>query len=175
MDTTNDPLKAPRWALLWAVQKSQRYHGRRSVFFDRLNKTTSLVGLLGGTAVVASLGETAPAWVALAGALAVAVLSGLDLVVGTSEMARRHNDLRRRFCELEAEMQAKPHVDEMLLSAWKSKRLAIESDEPPSYVALDILCDNELRRAYGHLASEPPHPLPWLQRATAQFLRWENA
>lgn len=171
----NDPLKQPRWELLWAVQKSQRYHARRSAFFDRWHKTTLLVGMLGGSAVVASLGDLVPSWIALAGASLVAVLSGLDLVVGTGEMARKHNDLRRRFCELEREMQLLPLADEAKLAAWRGERLTIESDEPPAYVALDVLVENELARAYAHLKDQPPHSLTWLQRNTAHFLRWENA
>lgn len=171
-----DPLKQSRWELLWAVQKSQRYHSRRSAFFDRWNKATAFAGLLGGTAVVASLGDKAPDWLALAGGVAVAVLSGIDLVVGTSEMARRHNDLRRRFCELESVMQRQPDADAAKLAEWKAERLSIESDEPPSYVALDILCENELIRASAHLDNtQHLHKLGPLQRATAQILRWDNA
>lgn len=171
----SDPLKRPRWDLLWAVQRSQRYHSRRCAFFDRWHKVTLLAGVLGGSAVVASLGELVPAEVALIGASLVALLSGLDLVVGTGEMARKHNDLRRRFCELERLMQLEPQAGEQRLADWRAERLAIESDEPPAYVALDLLVENELIRSWAHLQDQQPYPLTRWQRLTAHFLRWENA
>ncbi len=91
-------------------------------------------------------------------------------------MARRHNDLRRRFCELEAEIAKKEplQVTPTDIASWKSQRATIESDEPPTYVALNILCDNELRRSYSHLQDQP-HKLSLLQRLTAHVLIWENA
>jgi hypothetical protein len=172
---TQEDIDKKRWNLLWGVQRSQRYHARRSGFFDRWNKVTALVGILAGSAVMATLGEYVPHWVALAGALAIVIMSGVDLVAGAAEMARRHDSLRRRYCELEALIAATLHPDAAQLSAWQADRLRIESDEPPTYVALDILCDNELARAYQHLQDRPMHRLPLIVRLTAQFMRWENA
>lgn len=170
-----DKIKTERWDVLWAVQRSQRYHSRRSAFYARWNKLTAFAGVVGGSAVFASVGQALPAWVATAGAGAVVILSGADLVAGTSEMARKHNDFRRRFCELEADILGKEIATLEDISEWKARRLAIESDEPPTYVALDILCENELMRTYSHLKEQAPHRLPWYKRATAHFLIWENA
>ncbi|RRN78530.1 hypothetical protein EIM50_13655 [Pseudoxanthomonas sp. SGD-10] len=172
---TDEKLRKERWELTYAVQRSQRYHARRSAFFDRWHKLTLLTGILGGSAVVASLGPVVGTNVTLVAGLAVAILSGVDLVVGTSEMARKHNDLRRRFCELEKEMEIQPKADLEQIAAWRAARLSIEADEPPAYVALDLLVENELRRSYAHTKDEPPYPVTWWQRLTAHFVRWENA
>lgn len=169
-----EELKTRRWELLWAVQRSHRYHGRRNAFFDRWHKTTLLAGVLGGSAAMASLGKGAPAWLLLAGGGIVAVLSALDLVVGTAEMARKHNDLRRRFCELERVIQKTPACTEERVAEWTSERLSIESDEPPVYVALDILVENELARTFNHLEGCPPHQLGFIKRHTAHIFRWED-
>lgn len=165
----------PTWDLLWAVQRSQRYHSRRRAFFERWNKATAFVGVVGGSAVFAALGHYAPPALATVGAAMVVVMSGIDLVAGTANMARRHDDLRRRFCELEADMTRDLQPSAATVAQWRAQRLAIESDEPATYVALDVLCENELARAYRHLQDQPRYPLPWYQRLTAQLLRWENA
>lgn len=164
-----------RWNALWSVQRSQRYHARRSAFFDRWSKLTAATGVIGGSAVFASLSEHVPGAIAVAGASMVVVMSSLDLVVGTAQMARSHHDLRRRYCLLEAQMQAKDDATEREVGRWKSERLAIEADEPPTYVALNVLCDNELIRAYPHTFGQASHHLPWYQRWTAHWWRWENA
>jgi hypothetical protein len=174
MDTPRD-LNKDRWDVLWAAQRSQRYHARRNVFFDRWNKCTAFIGVLGGSAVIASLAQHAPAWLAAAGGLLVVVMSGIDLVVGTGEMARKHNDLRRRFCELEASLARDTSPTESTIADWQATRLAIEADEPPIFVALDLLCENELARAYEHLRDQPRVAIPWYKVMTAQFILWPNS
>lgn len=103
------------------------------------------------------------------------VMSGVDLVVGTGQMARQHNDLRRRFCELEADITYDLAPNESTIASWQAKRLTIESDEPPTYVALDLLCENELARAYEHLSAKPRAMVPWYKAVTAQFILWPNS
>lgn len=174
MDSAADSLKSEIKALIWAAERSQRYHSRRAAFFNRWNKATALVGVLGGSAVFASLGHLSPAIMGQIAAAIVVCMSGVDLVAGASEMARKHDDLRRRFCELEADIRRKvePTVDDA--ARWFGCRLAIEADEPATYVALDLLCENQLRRAYGHHGEHGPRPVHPLKSATAQLFRWEN-
>jgi len=173
------PKPAPRnavWDVLWAVRRSQRYHARRRAFYRRWRQLTAFAGVMGGSAVVAAAGQVVPGWVALWAAVSVAVLSALVLVVNAADMAHTHDDLRRPFAELEADMvrTAEPSADE--LGAWTARRLAIEVHEPPIHAALDVLCENELIRATGqHLTDTPLHRLGWFKRATAQVFLWENA
>jgi len=164
------------WDLLWAVRRSQRYHARRRAFYRRWHQLTALAGLTGGSTVFAAFGHILPASLALWAAAAVALLSAADLIVGTADMAHAHHDLRRQFGELEADMLRDAAPSAATLAAWEARRLAIEAHEPPVYVALDILCENELIRATGqHLSNTPPHPLPWFKRATAHLFQWQNA
>lgn len=160
-------------ALLWAVQRSQRYHSRRSSFFSRWNKATAFAGVVGGSAVFASLGAALPSWVGTCAAAAVVLISGADLVVGAADMARKHNDLRRRFCELESAMATAEKDD---VPRWKAERLSIESDEPPTHVALNLLCHNELVHAkYGPKESaEHLAKMNWWKRITAHLFIWED-
>lgn len=174
MENASD-LKTSRWEILWGAQRSQRYNARRTAFYERWNKVTAFVGIVGGTSVFASLGQFFPVWVGSFGAAAIVVMSAMDLVAGTGEMARRHNDLRRRYCELEAKIAGTVAPSQEQIASWCAERLTIESDEPPTYVALDILCENELAHTKGHLAETPPHRLPWYVRMTAQLRHWENA
>jgi len=173
-----DQVITERWNLLWAIQRSQRYHSRRSSFFSRWNKLTSFIGVVGGSAVFASVNTAVPGWVATIGAVVVVLLSGADLVVGTSDMARNHNDLRRRFCELEADIVSREigSITGAEIAGWKGRRLSIESDEPPTYVALNVLCEIELRRAYGmDLLKDSENKLsPW-RHFTAHLFIWENS
>lgn len=164
------------WNLLWGVQRSIRYHARREAFFTRWNRVTLLAAVLGGSSVFAAMGTRVPWWLALAGATLVVVLTGIDLVVGTNTMTGRHQDLRRRFADLEAELRAQPvdTVTAAQLDAWTARRIRIEADEPPAFVALDLLCENELARSYKHLADKPRVRVPRWHALTAQWCRWQN-
>jgi hypothetical protein len=173
--TTKREIRDSRWEILWAAQRSQRYHSRRVGFFTRWNKLTAFAGVVGGSAALSAIFGYASQPIGKIAALLIVVLSGIDLVVGTAEMARRHNDLRRRFCELEADIAQSLAPGESDIAKWKSQRLTIESDEPPKYAALDILCENELLRAHDHTKDTPPHQIGWIKSLTAHLWRWENA
>jgi len=86
-------------------------------------------------------------------------------------MSRKHDDLRRRFISLEAKILANESPDDSTVTVWCSERLAIESDEPPTYKALDLLCENEQALATGEKRRVEMGTFPIL---TAQLSRWEN-
>lgn len=165
-----DPL-TQRWNTLWSVQRSIRYHARREAFFARWHRVTTALSLLFATAAVTDLLRGAGHWGAIAAAVLIAVLSALDLVVGTADMARTHAALRRRFIDLERALQATPGPDAVTAETWVDQRLQIERDEPPIYVALDLLCENEQASA---TAVDRRYRLNSWQRMTAHWLRWEN-
>ncbi len=162
--------------ILWSIQRSQRYHARRSSFFSRWNKSTAFAGIVGGSAVFASLGEALPSQVATVAAALVVIISGADLVIGASDMARTHNDLRRRFCELEAEIVGVESPCAADIGRWKAARISIESNEPTTHVALNILCHNELVRGRyeAERAAELMQHVGAWRRLTAHLFVWEN-
>lgn len=165
-------LATARWNLLWATQKSARYHARRQGFFDRWRMMTAGASVLLGSAAAVDLLGRGGLIVTLVSVLVVTALSTVDLIVGTSTAARLHSDLRRRFLELEIEIRcASEPISKQGIDEWTRSRLRIEADEPPVYVALDLLCENEMARAHG----KPPRArISRWATATAQWFRWET-
>ena len=137
--------------LLFGVRRSIRYHARRRMFCDRFRQLTSALGVILGSATVFTLlNEMEPLYPSLAAAL-VTVLFTIDLVVGTGPAARLHNDLNRRFIDLERQMELEEiPIDGHALAKHKAYRLEIEVDEPPVHRVLDMMCHNELLRAMGY-------------------------
>jgi hypothetical protein len=167
MDTLTE-----RWNLLWAAQRSARYHARRQAFFDRWRRVTLGFGVIFGSAAAVDLLKGGIHDIAIFAAFIVAIMSAVDMVVGTADMAWQHRELRKRFLMLESAIRCSTDAPaETEIHRWLAERLAIESDEPPIYVGLDLLCENEMARAH---AMPPRSALPFWAAMTAQWLRWEN-
>ncbi|EQD61058.1 hypothetical protein B1B_07752, partial [mine drainage metagenome] len=109
-------------------------------------------------------------------ALIVAVASTIDLVVGTATMSRTHAELRRRFLMLQVQLERSPESPGISeIQEWKGDRLIIEADEPPIYVALDLLCENEVATARKDELDKAGSDVKradvkWWQALTAQWL-----
>ena len=159
--------------LLFGIRKSVRYHDRRRSFFLTLHTLVMLVTLLTSSGyVVAFATEVAgrlPYWVNVTSMALVAFLVGLDVVVGFARKATIHNDLKRRFIQLEQQLELvrNNHTPEDI-ARLTNERLNIESDEPPVKHALNLICHNELMRAMGYKEEEQVK-INWLQRKLAHF------
>lgn len=167
-------LEQEQWNVLWATQISSRYHARRQAFFDRWSKVTSATGVIFGSAAVISvfnLSYVSAWWIGVTGAI-TSVASTVDLVVGTSSMARTHSDLRKKFILLESKIQGCAEPTEKLIKGWRAERLAIEMDEPPAYVALALMCYDDLARATKGVIDRAP--VAWYRRLTSQWVRWDS-
>ena len=139
------------------------------MFFDRFHKTSTFLSALRGTATLASvLAKAGPVWT-LTFAAAVAVFSVIDLVVGTAPLARLHNDLAKRFIELEKDIIRSKDATDVSVSVFTAQRLDIEADEPPPLKVLDSICHNELLRAMGYDKTEFVE-IKWYQRLFSQFI-----
>lgn len=91
-------------ALLFGVRRSIRYHNRRRSFFDTLNKLSSFFKVVSGSATITTvLAKMGPTAITIS-ASTVALLSGVDLILQTSQVARLHFDLAKRFNALEREI-----------------------------------------------------------------------
>jgi hypothetical protein len=165
-------LQNKEYGLLFDIRRSVRYHMRRCRFFDLFHSTASAVGVIAGSAAVftalSGLGKT---WTIAAAAM-VAIISALDLVVGASSMARLHNDLARKFIQLEKEMTISDELSEKKLRQFISRRLEIEMEEPPVLRCLDCLARNEQLRAEGFPDSEQVH-VPWYHRCLAHLISFQ--
>ncbi len=139
--------------LVFGVKRSIRYHNHRRRFFDRLDKFTKIFSLVTGSgAFVTALGSYHG--LTLTFAALVTVLSAVNLVVGPAQDARLHEDLARRFAELDYEIKRAGQLNPGRLNALGAERLKIESDEPPPLRVLDTICHNELCRALGYESCE---------------------
>lgn len=169
-------LDEDQFNLHFDVQRSIRYHDRRMVYFERLEKFTNVLTIVTvGLALSEASGDAISHW--LTGVAAItALFAACDLVVGFGRMADLHRHLRRRFCALEKRIVA-DLSDKLGAREFKLERLEIEQDEPPVYRALDILCHNEMMLALGYtVAKNAEHfgYLPWFKRITAQWLHWSD-
>ena len=166
-----EKLKDERHRLLFNVRRSVRYHSRRRQFFDRYRLFTSAMSAIFGSAAIATVMSAAGKQYTIAAAAAVTGLSIIDLVVGSARMARLHEDLYRRFIQLEKEIVsiAEEGFSEEDLRRFTASRLSIEADEPPVKRVLDSLCYNELVRAMGY-SQEHFIRVRWYQRLFAQLV-----
>lgn len=171
-------MNTPQYQLLFGVRRSIRYHDRRRAFFEFLHRVTAgLTVLLAGSVLfeVARLGETA--WWLTTISIFAAVLAAWDIVVGYSEKAKLHLDLKRGFGALEIAMIAGDGSPQ----TWNDHELArlrIEQDEPPIFRALDVLCQNELLIAEGIKNDEKNSQyfgrVNFWQLSTRHFFHWSN-
>jgi hypothetical protein len=154
--------------LLFGVRRSIRYHLRRRKFFDNIHKASIFLSALSGTATIAAVLAKAGPTLTITFAALVAISSIIDLVVGTAQAARLHDDLARRFFDLEKAIISTKEITEENLTNFISQRLDIEADEPTPLKVLDSICHNELLRAMGYDRSEFLN-IRWYQRISAQF------
>ncbi|OVZ31783.1 hypothetical protein CDO47_05835 [Pseudomonas aeruginosa] len=164
--------------LKFYVQRNIRYHMRRAAFFMRWGRFTAFVGVLFGSAAITSILAKAPAGFVTAAALVVTIASAIDLVVGTGQRAWLHNDLRKRYLDIEAELLScagTPSAEQ--LCQYRSRIRRIEADEPPTLPALEILARNDvIRSMYPKAqADELVSRLSWLKRTTAQWFDWDTS
>lgn len=162
-----DYLWDKRHAVLQRIELSTLYHQKRERFFSVCDKLGNALGVIGGSAALASLSNPALlAWIALA----ITMVSSIALVFGFSDRARRHADLAKDFRLLEATVVRCGERDfiEQDISSWDASARMLESTEPPALGALVVLCQNELARAQGQLGCVVKMNL--MQRLFAHFV-----
>ena len=164
-------LRNKRYALLFGIRRSVRYHVKRQQFFDRLHSLTSALSIiLGSTAVVALIKDNWD-YVGIPAAALVTVLSSIDLVVGYSKKARLHERLSGKFIDLEKKIISvnEAEFSDADLAHCTQDRLNIEAEEPPAKNVLDSICHNEMLRAQGIRDASEYVRITTLQRLLAQF------
>lgn len=160
-------LDKEKYKLLFGVRRSIRYHNRRVLFYDRMHKMAAAFALLSGSAtVIAVLGEMGAFWTT-SFALTVVIFSAIDLIIGPDKAARMHNDLARKFFNLEKSIITEKSITEETLAYFSVERLDIEMNEPPIKRVLDLVCHNELCRAMG--SEKGSVKIKWYQRIFCQF------
>ncbi len=143
-------LEDEKYSLLFDVRRSIRYHHKRIRYYDGLHKLSTLLAAFSGSAtIITVLGKAGSFWIILFAAI-VAVFSISDLVFGTNQKARLHEDLSRKFIDLEKSIITANTLSAKTISNFTAQRLDIELNEPPPLKVLDSMCYNESLRAMGH-------------------------
>lgn len=164
---TDDLISKHWYKELFGVRRSIRYNARRRAFFDRLDQLTNMLAVIFGSAAVYGVLDADHHNVALIASGVVTVISAINLVVGSSQRARKHDDLARQFTALEREMIGEESEGRLL--DMKRKRLEIEAEEPPVMHVLNCICHNEQMRAEGYPA-EDMATIQWWQRLFSQII-----
>lgn len=161
------------YLLDFSIQRSIRYHHRRRAFFDRCATVSDTLAVIFGSATIFALLNQVSDILTAVFAATVTVSSAVNLVVGSSRMARQHHDLARRFIDIEKQMATTDPAGEDDYRRWVALRLTVETDEPPALRVLDTICHNDVIRAMG---LDPAHLIPiqpW-QRRLAQFVDFRD-
>lgn len=160
------------WDIRLDIQRSIRYHMRRSGFFERWNRMTSFVSVLFGSAAITSILGLASSKLGMAAAGIVTIVSAIDLVVGTSRLAWTHNDLRRRYIELECRIAARDLITKTEEADIRQAVLRIEADEPPVLSTLNEVAYNDVVQSLytANEAAQYRIKINLLNRLTAQWV-----
>ncbi|MDW7643406.1 MAG: hypothetical protein SCI25_00015 [Desulfuromonadales bacterium] len=146
--TTQNEITGKVDCLLFGVRRSIRYHNRRRRFYDKVHIISTFLTAFSGTATIVSvLTDAGISRVIFAGL--VTFFSICDLVIRTDIKSRLHEELCRKFFELEKSILQTNITDDQILKRFEGERLDIEAKEPPGLRVLDSICHNELLTALG--------------------------
>lgn len=171
----NETIDDQIYDLNFYLKRSIRYHMRRAAFFMKWQRVTSFIGVVFGSAALATFIGEVPEHITAVFALLVTVASALDLVVGTGQSAWLHNDLRKRFLELEGVIASRiPDAD--LIADIHHQIRRIEADEPPAREILNLLVRNDTIRAAlpDEQANKEVIDICWIKRVTANLIDWDT-
>ncbi len=155
--------------LLFDIRRSIRYHTYRRKFFDNVNNFVTASSLILGSATVGVALSTLYAHYTVWTGAATAILSAINLVARTTEKARLHNDLVKKFSEIEKKIVLKPVVTAEDVRQWRAEVITIEMEEPPVKIILDTICHNELVYILDYDESSVVKIGP-IQKAFSQFI-----
>jgi uncharacterized protein YdcH (DUF465 family) len=143
-------LKEELYGIDFDVSKSIRYHDYRRSFWQTIDRWSKIFTILTGTSVVITIFANNPrASVYLA--IAVAVFSASDIVLGFGENFNFHNDLYRKYNKLSRRITRVTgrDISEDKVKELKAERLKIERDELGLIDLLERRCSAEEAVARG--------------------------
>lgn len=137
-----------RHDIIYKCQVSALYHRKRERFYGFLDKFTSSLALVAGSAAMSDFLSTTEAKSIAGGLVAIVTIPGI--VFSWAERAKDHAVLASRFVALEADVEGLGVTDESAFDAMMQRAISIESEEPPQLATLTKICQNEVARASGH-------------------------
>ncbi|SDX89710.1 hypothetical protein SAMN05444336_11291 [Albimonas donghaensis] len=124
-------------ALNFELLRSALYHDARQSHLERLDRLAHYLTALAGSAAFATVLRDDPTLAAVAAATAAAI-SMAALVFDFSGRARSHQQLRREFYRLLADMRA---------TDCQARMLSLYADEPPIKWAVNAMAHNQAARS----------------------------
>jgi hypothetical protein len=105
MTTHANAMTTDLYGLLFDVRRSVRYHNRRKGFYEPLHLFTNFLTIVMSGAVLTEMAKNGnmALWLTVIGYIA-AFFAAMDLLIGYSKMANKHDALQRRFALLEMNM-----------------------------------------------------------------------
>ncbi len=166
--------RTPYTDALFDVRLSIRYHDRRQGFFDAVLKLSMFVTIVfNSSAVGLLLSQVDDLWTVLTMLIGTVMLAA-SLAYGVRSKSSLHEDLRRRFIELEQEIRNRPPDADT--ATWAQiERLAIEADEPSASMATVIaICHNEESKAMGGFDKDDFIKVSTTQKLLRHFINWKE-
>ena len=159
-----------RWNIDFDVAKSMRYHAYRRSFFETADRIAKILTLISGMAAFATL----IAWGQTFGLIAtgvVSVVAAIDIVVGFSQKALRHDHLYRDFSMLSQDIARTLTPTPEDVGGWVVRRREIEMREPGIIDLLERRCAGEEAAARGAELNELWKLKRW-EIVLSQFVFW---
>lgn len=160
MKEWSDPAWERRHEIIYKCQLSALYHRKRERFYGFLDKFSSSLALVAGSAAMSDLFPT-PWEKSIAGGV-VALVTIPGIVLSWAEKAKDHAVLASRFVALEAEVEGAGVVDVDALDRLMGRAVSIEAEEPPQLTTLTQICQNEIANASGD--KDNVSIIPWYRR-----------
>jgi hypothetical protein len=126
------------------------YHRDRLTWFVSLHRGSMFANVFFGTGAVASLLQTRHALVVVA-SLLLALVSAAALALDFAGSARKHEDRRRTYHDLAAQLQESAQ-DETAVRTIRAKMIRASADDPHVYKAAEAVAFN---LAIGSLGRDP--------------------
>lgn len=139
-------------ALLFEVVTAALYHRSRLAWFSGLHRVGMFINTLAGTGAVAAV-VSADKATALAVALLLAFVSAANLAFDFAGLARKHEDCRRLYHDLAAELE-EAGADEKTVHRLRARMIRASASEPTVYEAVQAVAFNAAIRSLGRDAGE---------------------
>jgi hypothetical protein len=132
--------------------------GMRARFFDVCGKMISILSLFAGSAAYLSFAGN-DKFLANAMATVTAALASINIVVGFSRKCRDFEVLRSKTYSLLRKIEGKNHSENEIFE-FKSEKLSIMAESPPSMAALDMIAWQRTAKSFGKsIGGTPKVPL----------------
>lgn len=125
-----------------------RYHKKRQMFFDRIDKSTKAFTLLLGATLMGSDIKSYLPYVASA----ISFMSLLSLVFTYGERKQTHKELAEKYGQLTADIEKVPPLSATAVDVakWTSECVSHAAKAPPPLKRLTLYCEREQCIAQGH-------------------------